>query len=211
MSTTDIPLRELKKAKNKIALYEAALSLMQDRMFSQVMLEDICRTAEISKVTFFKFFQRKEDLLLYFMRIWLTKRMIEVETEGMHGLQAFRHLLSSVVEEHGVRPGMMPSLISFLAELNMQPSMPELSQAEVALLFPGNEERGATSPNMYQIFRDWIAADFQAGKLRQGIEIEAAVQICFTVFYGAFLTSQLYGPNADIASVYETHLGLLEV
>ena len=48
---SDISLREL-KAKNKIALYEAGISLMRDRMFSQVMVEDICKRAEISKVTF---------------------------------------------------------------------------------------------------------------------------------------------------------------
>ena len=61
---------------------------MKDRMFSQVMIEDICKTAEISKVTFFKFYQRKEDLLIYYMRVWLTERMIEIEQEDK---KDFRH------------------------------------------------------------------------------------------------------------------------
>lgn len=206
----EIPLRELKKAKNKIALYEAALSLMKDRMFSQVMLEDICKRAEISKVTFFKFYQRKEDLLIYFMRIWLTERVIEIDTEGKKGFQAFRHLLSHVAKEHQVRPGMMPSLISFLAEQNMQPCMPELSPAEVSLLFPGHEEAGSRSPNMYELFQQFMKEEDQAGRLNKALTLEQAVQICFTTFYGAFLTAQLYN-STEISRFYETHLGLLEI
>lgn len=210
MQHPDIPLRELKKAKNKIALYEAGVSLMKDRMFSQVMLEDICRSAEISKVTFFKFYQRKEDLLIYFMRIWLTERVIEIDTEGKKGFQAFRHLLSEVAKEHQVRPGMMPSLISFLAEQNMQPCMPELSPAEVSLLFPGHEEAGSRSPNMYELFQQFMKEEEQTGRLNKALTLEQAVQICFTVFYGAFLTAQLYN-STEIGRFYETHLGLLEI
>ncbi|MGG4345408.1 TetR/AcrR family transcriptional regulator [Paenibacillus lautus] len=206
----DIPLRELKKAKNKIALYEAALSLMSDRMFSQVMVEDICRQAEISKVTFFKFYQRKEDLLIYFMRVWLTERVIEIDMEGKKGFQAFRHLLSQVAKEHQVRPGMMPSLISFLAEQNMQPCMPELSPAEVSLLFPGHEEAGSKSPNMYDLFQQFMKEEDHAGRLNKAFALEQAVQICFTIFYGAFLTAQLYH-STEIGRFYETHLGLLEI
>lgn len=205
-----ISLRELKKAKNKIALYEAGLSLMKDRMFSQVMIEDICKTAEISKVTFFKFYQRKEDLLIYFMRVWLTERMIEIDQEEKKGFQAFRHLLSRVAKEHQVRPGMMPSLISFLAEQNMQPCMPELSQAEVSLLFPGHEEAGSQSPNMFVLFQQFMKEEQQVGKLNNSLTLEQSVQICFTIFYGAFLTAQLYN-SADISRFYDTHLGLLEI
>ncbi|CAH1191951.1 MULTISPECIES: TetR/AcrR family transcriptional regulator [Paenibacillus] len=206
----DIPLRELKKAKNKIALYEAGLSLMKDRMFSQVMIEDICKRAEISKVTFFKFYQRKEDLLIYFMRVWLTERIIEIEQEGKKGFHAFRHLLSEVAKEYQLRPGMMPSLISFLAEQNMQPCMPELSRAEVSLLFPGQEEAGSQSPNMFVLFEQFMRDEQQAGKLHYTLTLEQAVQICFTIFYGAFLTAQLYN-STDIGRFYETHMGLLEI
>jgi len=206
---TEIPLRELKKAKNKIALYEAALSLMEDRMFSQVMLEDICKRAEISKVTFFKFYQRKEDVLIYFMRVWLTERIIEIDNQGKKGFQAFRHLLLHIAEENKVRPGMMPSLISFLAEQNMQPCMPELSAAEVSLLFPGHQEEGSQSPNMFALFLRFMEEEEQSGNLNKHLTLEQAVQICFTIFYGAFLTAQLYN-STEIGRFYETHLGLLE-
>ncbi|MGG4091922.1 hypothetical protein [Paenibacillus lautus] len=41
MNIRDIPLGELKKAKTKIALYEAGISFTHDRMFKDVLLDDI--------------------------------------------------------------------------------------------------------------------------------------------------------------------------
>jgi AcrR family transcriptional regulator len=205
----DIPLRELKKARSKIALYEAALSLLGDKMFRDVMLDDICRRAEVSRVTFFKFFQSKDDLLLYFMRVWLTERIIEIEEERKRGFGAIRHLLHHVAERSRHQAGLVPSLIAFLAEKNMHPCMPELSQAEVRLLFPGHETEGAVSPNMFELFRRCMMEASADGTLRPEITAEFAVKGLFTIFYGAFLTAQLYA-STDIADIYEAHLQLLE-
>lgn len=209
MHQPNIPLRELKKAKTKIALYEAAMSLFGDRMFREVMLEDICQMAEVSRVTFFNLFRKKEDLLLYFMRVWLTDRMIEIQEQQLRGFHAIRHLHRHVANQAREKSGIMPSLIALLAEMKMHPAMPELSQAEVQLLFPGHEEFGAESPDMYTLFQRCMSEARQDGTLKDGIPIPEAVQFLFTVFYGAFLTSQLYA-SADISSFYEVQLQFIE-
>jgi len=208
MLHSDISLRELKKAKTKIALYEACLSLIEDKMFREVMLDDICRKAEVSRVTFFNFFQRKEDLLIYFMRIWLTERIIEIETEQKRGFAAIRHLLNKVAQQTEEKPGLMPSLISFLVEMKMHPCMPELSEAEIRLLFSGHEEVGAKTPDMHQLFHRCMSEAVMNGELKKEFTAETAVKVLFTVFYGAFLTAQLYG-SSNIADFYESHLRLL--
>ncbi|MDQ0872550.1 AcrR family transcriptional regulator [Paenibacillus sp. V4I3] len=209
MDRSAISLRELKKARTKVALYEASLLLIGDKMFRDMMLDDICRKAEISRVTFFKFFQKKEDLLVYFMRVWLTERIIEIEAEGTRGFSVIQHVLNKVAEEAEERAGLMPSLISFLAEMNMHPCMPELSEAEVHLLFPGHEEVGAQTPDMYKLFHRCMTEADTDGKLRKEFTVETAVKVLFTVFYGAFLTAQLYS-SKDIKGFYNTHLQLLE-
>ena len=208
MNPNSIPLRELKKARNKIALYEAAMSLIGEGMFREVMLEEICRTAEVSKVTFFNLFRRKEDLLLYYMRIWLTNRIIEIQEQKLRGLEAVRHIFQAVADDAETKPGIMPSLIAFLAEMKMHPSMPEMSEAEVQLLFPGHEDIGAEPPNMFALFRQCAAEAEQDGMLRHGLSAGDAVQFLFTVFYGAFLTSQLYA-SSQIADFYETQLSFI--
>lgn len=209
MPHSDIPLRELKKARNKVALYEASLSLIEGKMFREVMLDDICRKAEVSRVTFFKYFQRKEDLLVYFMRVWLTNRIIEIEAEGKREFSAVRHLMIKVAEQTREKPGLMPSLISFLAEMKMHPCMPEMSHAEVRLLFPGHEEIGAQAPNMFDLFQRCMIEANRNGKLRKDVTVDMAVKVLFTVFYGAFLSAQLYA-SSEIVNFYEVHLQLLE-
>ncbi|UNK19044.1 TetR/AcrR family transcriptional regulator [Paenibacillus sp. N3/727] len=209
MNQPHIPLRELKKAKTRIALYEAAMSLIGDRVFREVMLDDICRMAEVSRVTYFNLFRKKEDLLLYFMRIWLTGRIIDIQEQQLRGFEAVRHLYRHIAEQSREKAGIMPSLIAFLSEMKMHPCMPELSQAEVQLLFPGHEELGAESPDMFALFERCMSEAAQDGTLKPGVPIPEAIQFLFMVFYGAFLTSQLYASD-DIGSFYEAQLKLIE-
>lgn len=204
----EFSLRELNKAKSKIAFYEAALLLIEDKMFGDLMLNDICKSAGLSRVTFFKFFKHKDDLLIYYMRIWLTERIIEISLEHKRGFTAVRHLLGKVVEQTNTNKGLMPSLISFLAGKNMHPDMPELSPAEVALLFPGHQDIASRKPNMLAFFHQCITEAEQDGQLKPLLTVEVCVQLLFTIFYGAFLTGQIYG-TSDLAVVYETHLQVI--
>jgi AcrR family transcriptional regulator len=191
-----------------LALYEASLELIGEKSFREVFLEDICRKAEVSKVTFFKFFRQKEDVLIYFMRVWLTERVIELEVQPKRGFTAVRHLLFHVAEGAKSKPGIMLSLISFLAEMKMHPCMPNLSEAEIYLLFPEHQELGAKDPNLFELFRRFVEEAEEDGELKKKVTIEVAVQILLTIFYGAFLTAHMYR-SANIMGVYETHLKLL--
>jgi AcrR family transcriptional regulator len=205
----EISLRELKKARAKLALYEAGMELIGEKLFKEVLLEDLCRRAEISKVTFFKFFRQKEDLLVYFMRVWLTERMIELAHEPKTGFQAVRHILRHVAEGAKTKPGLMLSLIGFLSESKMHPCMPVLSEAEVRLLFPEDEAIGAQDPNMFTLFTLCMREAQEAGELRPGLSVEMAVQALCTIFYGAFLSAHLVGAK-DLMSYYDAHLALLK-
>lgn len=209
MNINEVPLRELKKAKTKIALYEAGLSFTENRMFKDVLLDDICREAGISRVTFFKFFGKKEDLLVYYMRVWLTRRIIEIGEKNLRGFDAMRLILRQIADDTRTNEGIMPSLIAFLSEMNMHCSMPKLSEAEVMLLFPGQEEAGAESPDMFALFSRCMNEAEEDGQLKPEIKAEDAVPFLFSTFYGGFLTSRLYG-SRDIMAFYETHLKLIE-
>ena len=135
----NLSLREIKKARSKISILKAAFELIGETPFREVKVEDICRKAEVSTVTFFKFFLQKEDLLIYFMRLWLTDRLIELKLEPGRGIGAIRRLFQTAAAGAGRRPGLMLSLIGYLSEVNMHPDMPALSEAEIRILYPGKE------------------------------------------------------------------------
>jgi len=203
-----LPLREIKKARSKITLFQAGLDLIGKKSFKEVKLEDICEKAEVSKVTFFKFFPQKEDLLIYFMRLWLTDRLIEFKLHPRRGIEAIRHLFRSVAESAKQRPGLMLSLIGFLSEVNMHPKMPTLSEAEIQILYPGKESLvDAEPPNLGLLFYRFIEEAKEDGDIPGRLPTDDLVKAMFTIFYGAYLTAHLY--NSDqFMEFYDLHLRL---
>jgi AcrR family transcriptional regulator len=206
---TRIPLREIKKARSKIAIFKAGLELIGTTSFRQVKLEDICHKAEVSKVTFFKFFPQKEDLLIYFMRLWLAERLIDLKQHPKRGLEAIRHLFQSVASSAKERPGLMLSLIGYLSEVNMHPDMPILSEAEIQILFPGREELvDAAAPNLGTLFFQFIEEAKEDGTISNPAPTEDLVKALFTIFYGAYLTAHIYSSD-QFMEFYDLHFKLL--
>lgn len=52
-------LRNRKKAKTRFSIEKAALELVIDRGYDQVTVEDICKLADVSRMTFFNYFPSK--------------------------------------------------------------------------------------------------------------------------------------------------------
>jgi len=207
--TVRIPLREIKKAKSKISIYKASLELIEKNTFKEIRLEEICEKAEVSKVTFFKFFSRKEEVLVYFMRVWLDERIIELKRNPKRGLAAIRLFLQSVANGAKRKPGLMLSLISFLSEEKMHPNMPLLSDAEIHILYPGSEDLiNREAPNLGVLFHQFITEAKEDGEITVDLPAEELVKIMFGIFYGAFLTAHIYR-SEDIMDFYELHLKAL--
>lgn len=209
MESRKLPLREIKKARTKITIFKAALEMLGTMSFRQLKVEDLCAKAEVSKVTFFKFFPTKEDLLIYFMRLWLTDRLIEFRLQPKRGIAAIRHLFHTVASNAGRNPGLMLSLIGYLSEVSMHPNMPVLSEAEIQLLYPGKEALvDPEAPNLDALFRQFLEEAKQDGEISDRVPTDDLVKAMFTIFYGAYLTAHIY--NSDrFMEFYDLHLNLV--
>lgn len=59
----DCGLRELKRRRTRRGIEDAALTLIADRGYDDVTVEDICATAEVSRRTFFNYFSSKDHAI----------------------------------------------------------------------------------------------------------------------------------------------------
>lgn len=202
-------MREIKKTRTKLSIFKACVELIEGKTFREVRLEDICERAEVSKVTFFKFFPRKEDILVYFMRLWLTNRLLDLRDRPLRGLEGIRFLFRDVANGAKDRPGLMLSLISFLSEERMHPAMPVLTEAEIHLLYPGREhEVSPRAPELGELFYHYLTEAKEDGAISDDRPVEDLVKVVFSIFYGAYLTAHIY-QERDIMKVYEMHLQTL--
>ena len=71
-------LRKEKAARLKLAVLEQTVRLIGKKPFDDLYVEDICDKVKISKVTLFKYFATKEDILSYYFRVWCLRRVVEL-------------------------------------------------------------------------------------------------------------------------------------
>jgi AcrR family transcriptional regulator len=133
-------LRKEKAARLKIQILETTIKLIGKKPFEDLFVDDLCAKVKISKVTFFKYFPQKEDILLYYFRIWCMERAAELQSKPKEGLQGIYFLSDKLSEECENHPGLMLSLVGYLADLKRPPKPFTVRPEEKRLLFPDREE-----------------------------------------------------------------------
>lgn len=133
-------LRKEKAARIKIQILETTRKLIGKKSFEDLYVDDLCAKVNISKVTFFKYFPKKEDVLLYYFRIWCLERSVELKSKPREGLQGFYFLTDKLSEECENHPGLMLSLIGYFADLKRPPKPFTVKPEEKKLLFPELED-----------------------------------------------------------------------
>ena len=72
-------LRESKKVEKKERLLNVSLDLFTNKGFDHTSIEDITVEAGVAKGTFYNFFEKKEDVLLYYLDREMVKSRHEIE------------------------------------------------------------------------------------------------------------------------------------
>ena len=109
MSSTapaSVGLRERKKLRRREQITEAALRLFAERGFDGVTIDEIAHVADVSRRTFFRYFARKEDVLI----AWKQQMADELRAalagrpSGEPPLEAVHRALAEVAAGYAERP-----------------------------------------------------------------------------------------------------------
>ncbi len=133
-------LRKEKSARLKVQILEQTLKHVGKRSFEDLYVDDICEKVKISKVTFFKYFPQKEDVLMYFLRICCLKRLVELRDKPKSGLQGIYYIFDKAAEEFEQYPGLMLSMVAYMADMKRGIKPFPVKQEEKELLYPGVDD-----------------------------------------------------------------------
>ena len=110
-------LRERKFAKTRLALAEAATNHLEVAAFETLSVKALCDRVQISEATFFNYFPRKEDLIVYLDRLWTLELNWygKQASEQQQGLAVIDSMFRYTAIQIQKKPGLMGEIIAYEA------------------------------------------------------------------------------------------------
>jgi AcrR family transcriptional regulator len=135
----NLPLRERKKYQTMSSILNEFLTSLESNHFNEIHIEDVCKKVSISKVTFFRYFNSKEEVLDYFVMRWCYQRSVEISNEIYAGIEGIRQVFRSAAEIPNAEK-ILVSLIHYYSKLKDKPAQKELSEYERYIISQNSTE-----------------------------------------------------------------------
>ena len=211
---TDSPrpsLRERKFARTRLALAEAATNHLEAAAFESLSVKALCDRVQISEATFFNYFPRKEDLIVYLDHLWTLELNWygQQASEQQQGLAVIDSMFRYTAIQIQKKPGLMGEIIAYEARSRERHSGLDITTAERLMAFsdlPGIVELPDYS--LESLLRDSLQKAINLGELPENTAMATAMVGMVSIFYGVPLAMQ-HGNAAGIGAMYRQQLAIL--
>jgi len=208
----DLPLRERKRARTRLALLDALLSRIGPRGIDQIPVKELCAEVEISEVTFFKHFPAKSDLLTYFIQLWTIEMAWHANQAAQvqgSGLEAIGEIFALTVRDAARSIDTLLEIIAHQARMPKDLVLPGVSTAERLLRFPDlTGVETLPSEGLETILPRFLQVAIDNGELPPSSDIASLTLALSCVFFGVPLCVGRHDPAA-IAPLYRQQLALV--
>lgn len=202
-------LRKEKAARLKIQVLDHTLKLIGKKSFEDLYVDDICAKVKISKVTLFKYFPQKEDILLYYFRIWCFARSVDLNLKPKEGMQGIYYLFDKASEECEDHPGLMLSLVSYLSDLKRTPKPFPVKVEEKRIIYPDIENVGSMNIfSLDQMLEKFALEAIFKKEVTKTINTRDITNLLITIFYGGIISAHL-NQQSPIKQYFRRNLDLL--
>jgi len=185
-------LRKEKAARLKLSVLEQTLKLIGKKPFDDLYVEEICDKVKISKVTLFKYFPQKEDILLYFFRVWCLRRAVELRDKPKEGVQGISFLFDKLSEEYDTHPGIILSLFAYLADIKRTPKPFPVKVEEKRILFEDLSDIHLVEiQSVDQMIEKFALEAIFKKEITKSTSTRDITQLFTTLFYGSVLTAHI--------------------
>lgn len=192
METIEVGVRAKKSARIKVEILIASTQLVGKKSFTELYVDDICERVGVSKVTFFKYFPQKDDILLYYIRIWCLDRAVELFHRPKEGIEGILYLFDKVAESFEKNPGLILSLISYFTSLTRPPSPFPLKPVERRILYPHEVNLDKIQiMSMHQMMEKFLLEAIFKRQITLSSHTKDLANLFITVLYGSVVTAHL--------------------
>lgn len=204
-------LRERKFAKTRLALAETTTNHLEAASFETLSVKALCERVQISEATFFNYFPKKEDLIVYLDRLWTLElnwygQQAEQQQRGLAVIEALFRYTAIQIQK---KPGLMGEIIAHEARARERLPGPAITSAERMLAFSDLEGIGELpDDSLESLLRGALQAAIELGELPENTAISAAMVGLVSIFYGVPLAMQ-HNNSAAIGAMYRQQLVLL--
>jgi AcrR family transcriptional regulator len=204
-------LRERKFARTRLSLADAATRHLEAASFETLSVKALCERVQISEATFFNYFPKKEDLIIYLDRLWTLElnwygRQAAEQEKGLAVIEALFRYTSIQIQK---KPGLMGEIIAHEARARERSQGMEITLAERLMAFQDlTGIKDLPDDSLESLLRNALQDAIDQGDLPVNTAIAAAMVALVSIFYGVPLAMQHANPAA-IGAMYRQQLSLL--
>ncbi len=207
----NLPQREKKFAKTKVALLDALLKELETKPLSKIMIKDLASLAEVSEPTFFNYFDSKEHMLVYFIQIWSIQMNImtkECENKNHSYLKTIKDIFIKSANEMSLHPQIMLEIISFQTK-SIKPKLHDITKGEKWLFFPDIDGvETLDGAGLETILPPLLQKAKKSGELSKKTDTKLLFLTLSSLFFGTSLLLLKSDPKA-LSLAYESQLDLI--
>jgi len=185
-------LRKEKAARLKIQVLDQTLKLIGRKSFDDLYVDDICEKVKISKVTLFKYFPQKEDILLYYFRLWCMSRCVDIHQKPREGMAAIHFVFDKLSEEFEDRPGMMLSVVAYLSDSRRSPKPFPVKMEEKKLYFRDAPDIASIEMlSLDQMFEKFSLEAIFKKEMTKSFNTRDITNLLLALFFGGIVTCHI--------------------
>jgi AcrR family transcriptional regulator len=198
----DFGKRALNKAQTRLNVLDTVYRLSKTSNFRGLKVKSIAEESGITEMTFFNYFQKKEDILKYMMGIWALDLMVLQHKNPQTGEAGIRRVFHHTAEYVKKHPRLMTNFVASLLTSDIDPAANDIEAADRFLLYPDVPDLHEVKiPSGNEILLQHLA-EIDPGRDHTGTLLHLA-----SCFYGDVIVAHTAG--LDIATLYSNSLDLI--
>lgn len=165
------------------------------KSFDSIHVTDICEASDISKVTFFKYFDKKEDVLLLYKTILNYEICIDAKKKDLHSFDGLNAILDRFVLLLRKTPSIAEGIITTL--LNTKPPILPviLSESDKATFFSELSEENFNILPFWDLVEGYMLEAILNKDISRHANASDLTALFISTLYGAIVTSHIKHPD----------------